>query len=66
MKILHTSDWHLGVPLGKERVMDLQNEWMDQLLAIADNEGWKRLCWPAMSMIKNNPQLKRSNCLTAP
>lgn len=39
MKILHTSDWHLGVPLGKERVMDLQNEWMDQLLAIADNEG---------------------------
>ncbi len=39
MKILHTSDWHLGKTLENINRIDEQRQFIDELCEIADNEG---------------------------
>lgn len=39
MKLLHTSDWHLGLSLHQAPLVEEQQDFIDQLLAIIDREG---------------------------
>ncbi len=38
MRILHSSDWHLGISLGRRRLLDLQESMLLDLLTLIDRE----------------------------
>lgn len=61
MRILHTGDWHLGRTLeGRSRQKE-QEQFVDELVRIADSSGADLILMAGMSMIRSILRLRRSS-----